>query len=583
MENCMAIVKIGLLFSSLGLSVFSIRYAWLNGRGCMVARWYIRVHFLLLIWVGAYLIRIFLNFCQPKWLVVMGECGAICFVGFCWLQLCLNYVKSPWLKRRNLFGLLMIPPLLTYLIILTNKWHHWYFTVDGGNFNQFGAFFYVAAVIAYLYCTVGNILILIFAFKQQSCFWRQALGIVIAGVIPIVANCLFVTNTFGWADFDLTPLSFNVSSLIILVVILKYRLFDLVPIALRKIVDQMEAIVIVVDNNDRIIEYNQALMAILPNLAGIKTGDPLQKIFDLIRLPYQSGMIIQDSPDVSGAPTMREIYLEAVDRWFSLHIQPLYANRVILGRIISLNEITEYKRLTGELQRKNTELTLLNRQLQAQAAVAEELATVKERQRVVQDIHDTLGQTMTLLVTALQLGKVKFRVNPSEAESKLDQALEFANRAVQQTRRALYGLMHSDKQCILSVILPDMINEFKTSGMNIQLKSEGEEYALNQVGSKIIYHLCQEALTNALRHGKSEHLTIKFNFSADKLRIEVVDDGMGCADFKPGIGLSGMQERIKRLKGRINFVCQPNAGFKILVELPRTQLLPGKNFYEDCI
>jgi PAS domain S-box-containing protein len=544
----------------------------------MVTYWYIRIHLLLLIWAGADLIRIFLNSYQQIWPVMMVECGAICFVSFCWLQLCLNYVKSTWVKRRNLFWLLIIPSFFKNIIIFKKKWHHWYFTVDDGNFNHFGMLFCITTVIAYLYCTAGNILILLFIFKQRCHFWHQALWTVVAGLIPIIASCLFFTNTFGLAAFDLTPLSFNVSSVIILVVILKYRLFDLVPIALRKIVDQMGAIMIVVDNNDRIIKYNQALTAILPHVAEVKTGVPLQTIFDIIQRQYQSKVIIQDSPGVSDGCSRQEIYLESADRWFSLHIQPLYSNNIILGRIISLNEITEYKHLTAELQRKNDELTLVNRQLQAQAAVAEELATVKERQRVVQDIHDTLGQTMTLLVTALQLCKLKFRENSSEVESKLDQAMEFANRAIRQTRQALYGLIRFDNQCMLSGIIPDMINEFKAFGMKIRMFSEGEEYALNQVGSKIIYHLCQEALTNALRHGKSEHFTIKFIFTADKLCIEVVDDGLGCAGFKPGIGLLGMQERIKRLDGRISFVCQPNAGFKILAELPKKQVIPGKYF-----
>jgi signal transduction histidine kinase len=575
--NCyLVVIKIAPLITSLFLSGFSIRYARLKSWRNPLTGSFILIHILLLIWAGGDLIRIFLTDYYQKWVVVRLKCCGICFISFGWLLLCLNYVKSSFLTRRNLF-LLLIPSVLSYGIILTNDWHHLYYTVDDGNFNQFGALFYLVTSIAYLYCTIGHGLLMSFAVKQPEYYWRQALWVITAGLIPITASFMFVTKVIYLDGFDYTPLSFNISSLIILVGILKCRILDIVPVALRKIVDQMKEVIVVIDNNDRIIEYNRAATVTFPELDRLKPGESLQVVLQLLQQQYKIGNHMDcNLMDVNRTPP-GEIYLEQTGQWFCVHIQPICSQNWILGRIISLNDITEYKRLTEELHYKNNELTLLNQQLQEYAARAEELASVKERSRVVHAVHDTMGQTMTLLLTTLQLCKIQYQANPAEIAPKLDQALKFANMAAQQTRQALYGLAaHCCKPEKLSIILPELIAEFLNCDLNIQLRVVGDEYSISRDAAQHIRSICQEAITNVLRHAEAEYLTLQLKYMEDQLRLEINDDGLGCPDFKVGLGLRGMEQRVRLLDGRIDFIPHHNAGFTIVVELPQSQLLPEK-------
>jgi signal transduction histidine kinase len=573
MNSWLAIIKTFLLFSSQILSGLSICYIWLNGRRTPVAYYFIRIHFLLIIWIGLELLCYYITDCQTQWLCAQLEYGAISLIGICWLLFCLNYVKRTSLNRRNQI-FLAIPPVLSYGILLVNNW----LLIGSGNSNRFGMFFYIFVFIIFLYGIAGNGLLVAYVIKRPE-YRQQIYWIIMASLAPLITGMMFTTKAIDWNGFNFTILSFNISSSCFLIGIIKYRLVDIVPIALQNILAQMKEVVIVIDQNDRIIDYNQAFITALQKFAKVQPGELLQVVLETLQQQQEITVINKVTSADSDSQYPMEIYLRQVGRWYSVNIQPIATKNLILGQIITLNDITEYKNLLAELHQKNTELTLLNRQLQEQATTIAELATVKERNRVVQDIHDTLGQTMTLLLTTLQLCKLQWRDNSAAAEVKLDHAIKFADKALRQTRQALYGLTPAyDDAEFLSGLLPELINEFAASGMKVQLHNDGNEYPVNERAAQIIYHLCQEALTNALRHAKTEHLMISLNFTPAQLILEIRDDGLGCVNFKAGIGLRGMERRIKSLNGQINFVSHPNAGFMILAEIPKTQLLPGAVF-----
>jgi signal transduction histidine kinase len=561
-----------------GFAVFStciaICYAWQKGkRTSSLVRQFCLLHFLLLVWMGGDLARLFIDDYRQAWLVVRIEYGAICFVGWSWLVFCLNYAESAWITKRRLIYLAFWP-FICYVMVLTNDWHHWFLLAGNRNFNRFGFSFYCHAFGSYFYCMAGFGLLLYNAFRRNKYLRLQTYLLILALLPPLVLNVLIILRVIDIEHFDFTPLSFNITSVIFLIGIIHYKLLNILPIALQRVVAQLKEVVIVVDDENRIIEYNQAAVALFPGIIQLKPGANLKTALELFQkkdqLEEQTKSDIMSSIYISD----QEIFYENTGQWLAVNIQPIYSNQAMLGRIISLNDITKYKLLAEELNQKNIKLSELNRQLQEQTAIAEELAVVKERNRVVQDIHDTLGQTMTLLLTTLQLCKLQWRNNSFDAEVKLDQALEFANKAISQTRQALYGLTsHHKGNETLSVLLPGLINEFAASGVRIRFWSSGDEYPVNEGAAQIIYHICQEALTNTLRHGQSKYLTVKLNFTAAQLTLEIQDDGVGCAAIKPGIGLCGMERRIRVLNGRISFVSHPNAGFAILAEIPKTQLL----------
>jgi signal transduction histidine kinase len=83
-----------------------------------------------------------------------------------------------------------------------------------------------------------------------------------------------------------------------------------------------------------------------------------------------------------------------------------------------------------------------------------------------------------------------------------------------------------------------------------------------------IYRICQEALTNSLRHGKATNVSIILRLSDDMISLYIIDDGVGCKNIKKSIGLSNMENRVMELGGKISFGSDGEKGFNINVDFP---------------
>jgi len=219
----------------------------------------------------------------------------------------------------------------------------------------------------------------------------------------------------------------------------------------------------------------------------------------------------------------------------------------------------------------------MNQQLQEYAATAEELAIVKERNRFARDVHDTLGQTMTLLITLLQVSLVNCRHNPEEMEKKLTEAIHIAEEGLAEVRRSVAGLSMArfNRETLLNA-LQALIRSFETAGVEIRLMVEPYEGELHIRIMDTIYRVCQEALTNTVRHGKASKVSIEMQFRSETLILLIEDNGHGCTTVRKGYGLLGMEERIKAVDGLLEIDGQPDFGFRIKVVIPLRSDLAAK-------
>lgn len=103
--------------------------------------------------------------------------------------------------------------------------------------------------------------------------------------------------------------------------------------------------------------------------------------------------------------------------------------------------------------------------------------------------------------------------------------------------------------------------------MGIEFSYNGKNSCIYRECFQTIFRICQEALTNALRHGKASHADMVLNFSEDLVKLFIKDNGQGCLNIQKGFGLKGMEERVAALNGNIQYGSDEN-GFSIYVELP---------------
>jgi ligand-binding sensor domain-containing protein/signal transduction histidine kinase len=205
-----------------------------------------------------------------------------------------------------------------------------------------------------------------------------------------------------------------------------------------------------------------------------------------------------------------------------------------------------------------------------------------ERTRIAQELHDTLLQGFQGLILHFQVASQTVLSDPAEAKETLDKALDRADQALLESRRAIQGIRsHSfsdgDLERTLGVLMHELASDpVLTKGHQpaTAVIVEGQPRTVNPWTCEEISKIAQEALRNALQHGNAQRIESEIAFSKNYLRVRFRDDGIGIdkavlAYGQAGHwGLTGMKERAKRLHGHLNIWSKPNAGTEVEVTIP---------------
>ena len=168
-----------------------------------------------------------------------------------------------WLTPRRL-ALLCIEPLLTIIFVWTNPYHHLFYR--GFSQEQIGQFitlqwvrgpwFWVNVVYSYPVLLIAFIILLrTFLYARGPYRWQAGITLV-ASFIPWAANVYTQTGLSPFGNLDLTPIAFSLMGLMFTFAMLRFQLFDLVPIARSLIVERMRDGIVVLDRLNRVIDIN---------------------------------------------------------------------------------------------------------------------------------------------------------------------------------------------------------------------------------------------------------------------------------------------------------------------------------------
>jgi signal transduction histidine kinase len=241
------------------------------------------------------------------------------------------------------------------------------------------------------------------------------------------------------------------------------------------------------------------------------------------------------------------------------HHAPFFVPGVMLSVLGSL--MTKHRELVVGLSASNKQLTeslvslaKTNTVYQDYAVGASERATEHERLRIVRDIHDIVGYTLTnnmmLMEAALDLMKENALALPAIIETSRSNAEE----GLEQVRAAMYKLREQENTSpvgLKAIARLSRIFEQATS-IHIRCDFNNMPMAIDDEIDSGVYHLVQESLVNSFRHGKATEVSISFWYDGETVQVMIRDNGIGGAATKEGIGLSGMRERIEELGGSVH-------------------------------
>ncbi len=198
-------------------------------------------------------------------------------------------------------------------------------------------------------------------------------------------------------------------------------------------------------------------------------------------------------------------------------------------------------------------------------------AQEEERRNISRELHDEVGQTLSALL--VELGNVAAEV-PAEQQA-LAERLHSARTLGESSVNAVRNM---------SLLLrPSMLDDFglvpalhwqaremsRRTGMNVTVDAEDLPDTLPDEHKTCIYRLVQEALNNAAKHSSATSVKIRVEEQPERLRVKIEDNGKGFdTSTTRGMGLVGMEERVRHLKGILRVDSIVGQGTTITVELP---------------
>jgi signal transduction histidine kinase len=205
-------------------------------------------------------------------------------------------------------------------------------------------------------------------------------------------------------------------------------------------------------------------------------------------------------------------------------------------------------------------------------------AVLAERSRIAREMHDALDQGFTAISLQLDVcAKIAAGADPKSAlQQRMDLAKDLLEYARSEARRSISDLRSEALETgDLVTALSKVARQFSVgSDLRVDVSVEGRARPLPGALENNLLRICQEAVTNAVRHGQAREVAIGLAFERAAVRLTVKDGGCGfdpkaVASERDGhFGLMGIRERVKKLGGRLRLDSAPGRGTAVLVEFP---------------
>jgi diguanylate cyclase (GGDEF)-like protein len=280
--------------------------------------------------------------------------------------LCRALADRDWRPSRRLLLLLLVEPLIISVAGVTNPLHHLVLqAVPGSAEAGFGPIFWLHS--AYSYVLLGSGLLRVLRQRRHAAALhaRQLTTVLVAAVLPTVGNLLTLAGLSG--TVDLTALFFVFTGLLNAHAVFRQGLFEVVPIARARVLERLDAAIVVLDEQDRLGDVNSAAIALLTR--AVPPGVPV------VGTPAREALGGL-APVLLGDGGEKHVRLADDEADLDVRVTPLEDRRGrSIGRVLVVNDVTE----ASDARRRLTDSNVL---LQQQVVMIERLRAELAEQAV---------------------------------------------------------------------------------------------------------------------------------------------------------------------------------------------------------
>jgi PAS domain S-box-containing protein len=490
--------------------------------------------------------------------------GSLATAGFLALVMEYTGVENPISKRTA--ALLAIEPIVANVLIWLNLEHFWIpigsseRTLSGYTWELTGI-----AITNQLYMGIlliaGIALLIRFRIHSDRVFSKQVGLLLIAGMGPLLAN---LTYYLGFVSVNPTPIAFVLAGLVIAWAIFWEGLFDLAPIGQDAVIDNLDAGVLTIDSEHRLIELNESASRIF----GFEVDDsPVGRHVDDV---FEDRPVLREQYwSVTETKSGREFEIEFDGRYYDVEVTALTkTGERLLGRSFLVRDVTERKEYEQRIERQRDGLDLLNQMvrhdirndLQLVLAWTEMLESDghvdEEGQEHVETILNNAEDAVELTETAKELAEVMLQ--PSSEYTAVDVA------------RVIQGEVDSIQSATDEAIVT----------------IDGSLPATRVQADEMVDSVFRNLLKNAIRHNDKEmpKVSISAQEREGRVQVRIADNGTGIPDAQKdaifgkgekglesegtGIGLYLVNMLVNRYDGAVWVTDNEPEGAIFVVELP---------------
>lgn len=541
---------------------------------------------------------------------------------------------QPLFHRK--LGWLFIIPVATILLAATNEYHHLIWTTftpgpAGTNLVDYGhgPLFWVFSVgYSYLLMAVSAVILFRWAKKQPKENMGTILRTASAGILPWVANGLYVFNLLPVKGLEIATFSFVVSGFILE---LDIQMDDRKETHERQ--QQMATAITALNSQiearekleEDLLASRAALSARLTNLNSSLIG-----LFDLLLLTGEKDkgtLVINQSlekvrevlncralvffqSEPSDMKLAGSIGLDKDEQTYMHGIHPDWNSaRPVLehsGQVVGSNTLPEvflagkFKLAAGKLLQTHDrhigylcalwqdsielgdeDTILINGTFDTFGLLYEysrlsrliaDTAKSQERRRLAQDLHDSTTQSLQSLIFMAETAKFHQQNNPEKLTGTLDTIISVLHQVLKEMRLLLYELRLGNplETNLVTILRSRLAAVEERAGVVVVFKVDPEFFLPKYIEAEI-YPLVMEVLNNSMKHAHAKNLNIQFHKLTEGESLLIEDDGVGfdpAAEHEGGMGLLNIRDRCERVGAKLSIKSHPGLGCSVRVLIP---------------
>jgi signal transduction histidine kinase len=547
-------------------------------------RWFTGILVCTAIWAIAYGMELIQQDLDNILLLIRIEYFGISFLPACWIIFVIKYTgKEKWLNP-SVYFLVFLMPVLTQLMVMTNQWHHLHYEstnlVNIGKLYllQFepGPWYHLHVIYFYLMLTFGIYLVFQRYRKTDRLFRRQFNMILIGASIPWLLNLIYLLGIRPLEHLDLTPFGFVITAFTISYGLLRYKLFDLVPIARDLVISEMREGLLIVDHKFRVVDINRFMLDFLNLKTAQAIGYKLTKLFpEQIHLHEALQKKEQVRLEISeGSRSNPQI--------FEVSINPIYQNRQLpAGYVLLFWDITRHKVDSRKLEEKASELnesnqlknklfSVISHDLRSPLGnVTKLVEMLKKDEMSIEEFHgflpvltENLNYTSNLLENLLywsksQMNGLAMKKEKVRLGSLVRRNLELMGKAIQLKNIVIDDQVPSNLQVFAD---PDMLDLILRNLLSNAIKFSYPDGKI----SLILKKTRDLVIIGVIDSGKG----IDYEVQSKIFRVNNITSPGTLKEKGAGIGLMLCKEFVEKHDGHIWLESQPGQGSSFYFSIP---------------